>query len=288
MKRPQFNHRRILVLCILLLLVVALLPAPWAGRVAAHPRHIVAVAISPIRSPLTSLSQSLRGRDDLDMDLGTAEDLDRNYAELLAERRRLEAELRRAQDLIAQLSELRQLPLQRVASEPADVSGSSVGAGGAALTLNRGTRHGLAAGMVVVRGGHLVGRVTYAGRQLAQARLVTSPGTQLLVRISPPRPDQTPREHQTLIEAKEGGQFVGRADAGDPVEPGDLAHLADPGWPPFVQGMIVGKVTTVQQDPQTPFLRNRVVVEPIIDLRHVRQVLVLKPDLAAGMTGADR
>ena len=94
--------------------------------------------------------------------------------------------------------------------------------------------------------------------------------------VIPPTPDVPGREMLALLKPA-GGGFEATTDVSDPVREGDLAHLSDDSWPGHARGLVVGKVTAIERDPDDPELRRRVTVIPVKALAYLDRVVVLVP-----------
>lgn len=193
--------------------------------------------------------------------------------------RALETALAEAQELIAMLTQSREmLQLEGVQLVPARVSGFSGDPVRPVLTIDRGTFSGVHDGAAVVSGFNLVGRVAKAYAGSADVELITAAGTKLQVRILPPRTDDVPRELVEQLELEEDGRwFEVQVEIDAAVEVGDLAHLIDERWPPAARGYVVGQVKRVAPDPANPHLFKELVIEPLPPLADLTRVTVLIP-----------
>jgi cell shape-determining protein MreC len=278
MKRPWLNQRRALAITAALLLVSSMLPARWANWLSHRPRALVHAVVVPITDPLHKLSTTVRSDPQIRLELGDQAQLEANYQSLLQYARQLEGELADAREQIAQLSQIRQhLGLGRTGSVPASVTGWPSATH--SLILNRGRRHDLTEGLVVAEGFNLVGRLSHVSAVNATVRLVTAPGTHMLVRILPAEPGPAQRELRVQLQVEaDGRSFFARTDVDAPVRAGDLAHLADPeNWPAEAQGLVVGRVESVDPDPRDPLLRRKVVVRPLRTMTNLTRVVVIVP-----------
>jgi hypothetical protein len=71
---------------------------------------------------------------------------------------------------------------------------------------------------------------------------------------------------------------IGAEAGGEPnVRVGDLAHLADEGWPDQAEGFVVGRVAKVEPWPSDPLLFRRVLVKPITPPRGLSEIVLLMP-----------
>lgn len=293
MNRRPVTHRRALTAAIILLAFLSFVRLDTAAAVARFPRGLLTTVTGFLTQPLHQIASSVRGPEEED-DLPQREELQQNNEHWLQYNRRLEDELRRARQVIAELTLLREsrvIDLKDVPLLPAGVTASRGGAT-PALTINAGDRDGLRIGLAVAAGADLVGRVTWTGPNTASVGLITAPGTLLDVRILPDAVGPPVRQTVLQIEPVAGEElFTGVAAASDPIELGDLAHLrladndltTDNRWPDEAAGMVVGKVVAVEPDPSDPTLRRIVRIEPRVSLEHLTRVFVLVPGVEIGV-----
>ncbi len=265
---------------VVVLLVCSMLPARWARVVSSQPRHLLAAAMAPMDHVLKPLADKLRRPPELAVELGNREEYERAQQQIVE----LQFKLRQATQLIAELSQVKeQLRLTGVQLRTATVTSWSGDRLHPTLLINRGTRHGVAVGMVVVRGYQLVGRVVDVGPVTATVRLITAPQTHLIASMIPPVVGSAPREVMAQLRVgKDGLTLEADTNAEDPVLVGDLAHLSDESWPVEAVGFVVGKVTRIDNHPDDPLLRRKVVVEPVRSLAHLGQVTLIVPATAGG------
>lgn len=286
MRHPLLTQRRVLFLAVIpLLLVGSFLPPAIARVTSDKPRDLVRMLHTPVTQALKRVGDSIRSPDDLKVDLGPEREMEQNYRELLRYARQLEDDLRRSQAMVANLTQMRQgLGMRATRLLPAVVTAPPTGPASPTLTIDRGTREGIAPGQVVAAadGFNLAGLITDAGPLTASVQLITKPGTRLDVRILPPTPGASPREVFTQLQLNDKGQFEAVLGADRPVNKGDLAHLSDDHWPAEARGFVVGTVIAVQSLPQDPLVYRRVIVQPVRSLAHLKDVIVLVPAPVVG------
>ena len=289
MKKKLLRPQQLLLILTLLLLIASMLPSKWAMSLSRQPRHFINAAIRPVTHPLKMVSDHLRRPTDLQA-IGVQQTLLRQQYEVALQTiRQLEWQLDEARQEIAALSQAREyLGLRGVQLYPASVVAWSGGASQPSLTINRGSNHGLRVGLVAASGFNLVGRLSSVGPVTSTVRLVTSPETQLTVKIVPPSPDSPAR--QLLVQAISTGQdnlFMAQTDVTDPVEVGDLAHLADDNWPGEAAGLVLGKVVKVESDPDDPILRRLTYIQPIRSFAYLSRVVIEVPADGQALPGQD-
>lgn len=132
------------------------------------------------------------------------------------------------------------------------------------MRLNKGERHGVAAGDPVVEGGEiLVGRIADppggAWSMVVPAEHRAS-GT-LRARLS--SSDEPSAEATLVLLEPTGDGWRAETDEGL-AKPGGTVRLDDPAWPASAQGLLLGRVSAVRRIDQRPLLAE-IVVEPAWD-----------------------
>ncbi len=169
---------------------------------------------------------------------------------------------------VAELTEL--LDLRRSLEAPtlaALVIGNGVSNFEWTITIDRGTRDGVAAGMPVVASAGLVGHVVRAGPVSSDVQLIIDPDSRVAAR---------------LVTSRETGLLEGQGDADlrmtlvDPStevradEPVETAGYQGGRYPP---GILIGEVSRVVEDPTA--LEKQVTVRPAVDFSTIEFVLVV-------------
>ncbi len=144
------------------------------------------------------------------------------------------------------------------------------------LKVNMGSRRGVTVGLPVMDGPRLVGKVERVSAMNAWVRLITAPGVKV---------DAIITDAMTPIDQLLRGQFVGcQLDAAGPdrfvstiaknkpVRVGQYLRLIDRNWPDAAQGLLLGRIEKVEDDPDAPLLRRRIVVETFKSLRYLDRV----------------
>lgn len=109
------------------------------------------------------------------------------------------------------------------------------------ILINRGARDGIAAGMPVVTGQGLVGRVIRVSADAAQVLLITSPNSFVSARVQSSRAEGT-------VEGDISGPLEMRfIPLGSAVAPGDVALTSGLGGN-FPADLIIGQVTAVRDE----------------------------------------
>lgn len=213
-------------------------------------QRAVSAVVTPVGDVLGALPRIGRDRAD--------------NARLRDEVARLEAQLRQTGEdrrRVAQLDALlRVVDAGGYATVPAQVVGATSGLGFEQLvTVDAGSRDGIKAGMTVINGRGLVGRVTTVGPFTATVLLVTDRGFSAGARLEGDR---------TLgVVSGDGGSGLTLEirDAATPVRTGDRVVTVGPqGGSTFVGGVPVGEVVTVAPTPGA--LTRTAVLKPYADL----------------------
>lgn len=278
----RLTQRRLLFLTLLLLLISSqLAPAP-SRLLWAFPRHALTALLGLLSLPLKTFADSLRRPTPPALDRGDPTLLQRNYDALLTYCRRLESELARTRQELDRLRQLRQQPRWRTVDFiSADVLAWSPDSPHPTLFINVGRRHGLDLGMIVTDEAvvSLLGRIASLGPSSATVELITSPRRRLEVKFKPSTPTSFSLEPPTFgIQADRTGlRFFLTAKLDAPVQPGWLAHLEDPAWPPEAQGLVVGFVQAVHPLETDPLRFLRVEVLPLHHPARLGRVMVVVP-----------
>lgn len=286
--RRRVTPNRLLLFLVALLLLSSLSRLNIATAIAAPPRQLLMFFLHPATRPIHAIS-TLGVSEPMTTDLAERTQLAEENRQLLTDVAKMEDQLRRAQQRIADLANLRQNPtLQLKRLRLIDDAAVTSWRGGATpvLTINRGSAHGVAEGLVVSVGANLVGRVGNVTATGATVSLINTPGSLLDVRIVPPRPDPARRPVTTQCQPVRGGDaFWAEGAQGDSVAAGDLALLrlaetvlaTQSRWPDEAAGLIVGQVVRVEDHPEDPKLRTRIIIEPLRPLKALTRVVVLAP-----------
>ncbi len=311
MRRRHLTPRRLLTLLIAALLFTSLVKLETAAAIAGPPRRLLMWLLSPLQQPVHAFSNWARGEEGSPIPAGDVNQLQQLNQQLAQRVAQLEDEIRVARQRIAELAAVRSDWAQQLRKVQLIDAGVTAWQGGAAptLTINRGSSHGLAPGQAVTSGASLVGRVSSVGAGTATVSLINQPGQLLDVRLKAPRaeavggagatgasgapgtgsaaaisPGAGGREVRLQLEAEKGKEILTAVAArGDPIQPGDLAHLrlaegvaaTDSRWPDEAAGFVVGQVVRTEDDPNDPKLRIRVIVQPLRELRRLTRVMVL-------------
>ncbi len=281
---PRFlTQRRALFLLIVLAIISAMLPPDAARAVSSWPRARLGDMVSFVAMPVHAVFSSLRRPEPLGVERGPAGQLQQNYDALLRYNAWLAEELRRTRaELGLYRVASRQMRLEGIRLEQADVTAWAGNRSRQTLTISAGSLKGIRPGLVVTDPSSftLVGRVTQVGSTSATVELVTSPGNRLEVRFLPSTPVALAREAILSIQAdRKGTEFTAIAKADTPVAEGYLAHLVDTKsvWPQEARGFVVGKVTAVEPLSSDPLMYRTVTVTPIAPPATLSRVLVLVP-----------
>jgi len=275
MARPRGANRRRFVLALVLLTSVTLItldtrngrsgPLGAVGR-AAH------TIVSPIEGAVSSVTRPIGDWWSGMIDSGSIKKENRRLRQQLAE---LQGEQRRFDDALQQnsnfrrLLELQQNFLDTAKPIAARVIDRDPGNFESTLTIDRGTKDGIAEGMPVVAPGGVVGHVIEVWRNGAKVRVLTDPESAIAVR---------PITHPVtgIAQGREGSDeiFVDDFGAHAPVRKGDqvvTANIANSVYPPDLP---VGTVTGV--DEQSAGLGLSASIKPYVNVNELQFVEVLR------------
>ncbi|MDP8991780.1 MAG: rod shape-determining protein MreC [Actinomycetota bacterium] len=137
------------------------------------------------------------------------------------------------------------------------------------VEINRGRDAGVAAGMPVVTGAGLAGRVVDVSQSRATVMLISDPASSVGVRFA--------TSGEVGVTAGRGPRSLLRVDNVDPgarVPPGEPVVTSGLKLSMFPPGIPVGRVKTAKAVPGA--MQQDVAVEPIVDLRRLDLVKVLQ------------
>ena len=154
--------------------------------------------------------------------------------------------------------------------EDATVIGKNSSSSHSTLTLNKGSLHGIAEGMVVIAGQGLVGRVTEVGLNTSEVLCITDISSSIGALV----------ERSAMIGIVEGYyenecRFLyttGFADASD-VEVGDIIITSGSGSI-YPYGLKIGTVTSVSLDDASRSII--AVIKSAVDIQEVNRVMIIK------------
>lgn len=276
MKKALLSQKRVIAALSVILFVTSLLPARFVQPVTSTPHDVVMAILTPLCAPLNALAGAIRSPADLTVMSGSDEQLQRELLAMHALLEQTRDELAETREQLRKITLMQsQHPLRGVALMPAKVIDGTPG--NQRLTINQGTRDGVAVGMAVTDGGNLVGRISRTGAASADILPIVAAGTRLAVSIWP-MSDADVRPTVASIRADgDGCTFLGQVSDRAPVKVGDLAHLDDDGWPAEVQRFVVGMVVAVGKDQDDPALRNSIRIQTVRSFERMRSVEVVMP-----------
>lgn len=276
MPKSALTFRRGLVAAVIVLMVLSLLPHRFTGY-ATIVRSVTVSTLSLLAQPLHAVASSLRRYEERPV-LGEQEQLSQRIQSLEAEVMALRERERQLVRTVEELEGLRRRLGETYEYRVASVIGRS---SDNTLQLNIGTRQGVRVGMAVVERASIVGRISQVGPTSSTLSLITAPDTLIEV-VAVPATLRGPvlpedRRGRLLLQPARANLMVAlEVDAQLPVEAGDYARLLDERWPRAVQGMIVGQVIGVEDDPDDPLLK-LVGVRPMTSLPDLDEVTVIVP-----------
>lgn len=186
----------------------------------------------------------------------------------VAEQAKVDALQQQLQQLQMMASEQFHIPVRLLVARVAVRSSVPLGT----VTLSRGSNHGVHEGAVAAYNAvQLLGRVTEVSGLQSVLLPLANESTGLLDAVVIPRDRRDislskAARVQLLPDGK--GVLRGDVDRATIVNEGDLVQLLDDNWPQSAQGMVVGRVESVEAKESEP-LRNTITVRPQY---HVSQV----------------
>ncbi|QDU33222.1 Cell shape-determining protein MreC [Poriferisphaera corsica] len=287
MSLKSHNSQRALVLVAVALLVSSMLPPSIAGKVTYVPQTMLSMALTPITAIFHGLSLSVRPQKKLDVpNISSFDQLQAEYSEATFYIRRLEIE---NQQLRMENQLLRNAPSSNQGAEgitlvKARTTSTSNDKINPSITISKGQNQGLSAGNVAIYAGNLIGVIHQISPLTAEVRLINSQSVQLPVIVSSHNESDAARlSKEYLLERNPDDNyqtFYASIEVEAPVQIGDWAHLSDQRniyWPSEAKGAIVGQVIEIIPDPNKPFLLNRMIIQPRIELSRLREVDIVIP-----------
>lgn len=224
--------------------------------------------IAPFQKFAVNTSKGIRGLWSGYVDLRGVrrenEQLRRQLTELRFERARIEQDAQQGRRLQALLDFKQQFIHKTVAAQ---VIGASGAANSRVIYIDRGEKHGIAAGMAVITPDGIVGKVTRADGRTSQVLLVNDPQSGAGVMIE--------RLRLNGILKGTGNYYpeMQNVMADEKIEVGDEV-ITTGGDRVFPRGLPVGKVKSFYPDrDKDPFLTIK--IEPAVQLGRLEEVLVV-------------
>jgi rod shape-determining protein MreC len=275
--RRESRRRPILALAVVTSLALITLDNGGNGAIASL-RHTARDVVAPLQGVVEDafdpVSDVFDGATKIDA-------LERENARLRARISNLEGKLSRERgiaDEYEQLARLLDIPdIEDVTGVVARVIGGPAGNFERTITLNKGTRQGIVAGMPIVVGDSLVGKVTDASRTRSVVTLIDNPGLGVGVRTEKSR-------ERAVTEGRSGDKllrltFIGNPRA--PIEVGELVYTVGVEGAAYPPGLAVARVVKI--DRRRGELDPDIFVEPLVDLDKILFVKALRwPPRASG------
>lgn len=280
----------LMILSVTLLLILSVLPIralSWLGAFGT----LTQIVVTPIRHPFAIISRWLAPpttkRDD-DAIRSISDDLEHTrqlYLRTQDENQRLRSTIQELQRGIALNPEL------AVQQLSASVTGSNADLASSILHVRAGEKHGVTINTVATAPGlQLLGRVVQVSARACQVQPITSKSAGPL-RARVMLDDDSGSGLDCLLAPSGDGTLRGPVEDSRGGEPavGMAVRLADSDrWPASAQLLLVGKVESVDADPNQP-LRKVVVVRPTLKLDRVSEVVLrISPEAAEIEPSSDK
>lgn len=277
--RRESRRRPIIALIVITCLALITLDHNGNGVIGSV-RHNAQDAIAPVQNlvdnafdPVTNVFDGVTKVDGLESE----------NARLRSRVARLEGQLSRdrgVSDEYSQLVRLLDIPdVEDVTGVVARVVRGPAGNFERTITINKGTSQGIVAGMPIVAGDGLVGKVTDASRTQATVTLIDSPGLGVGVRTEKSR-------EQAVTQGRSGERllrlgFIDNPRA--PIEVGELLFTAGTERAAYPADIPVARVVRIDRDRGD--LDPDVFVEPLVDLDKLIYVKALRMPQSEANTG---
>lgn len=277
------ESRRRPIIALIVITCLALITLDHSGNgVIGTVRHTARDAISPVQGVVDDAFHPVSNVFD---GVTKVDGLEKDNAKLRAQVAQLEGKLSRERGVgeeYAQLARLLDIPdVEDVTGVVARVIRGPAGNFERTLTINKGTSQGIVAGMPIVAGDGLVGKVTDASRTEATVTLIDSPGLGVGVRTEKSR-------EQAVTQGRSGEKllrlgFIDNPRA--PIEEGELVFTAGVQGAAYPPDIPVARVVKI--DRNRGELDPDILVEPLVDLDKLIYVKALRwPPHDSGTTSS--
>ena len=286
MSRRRSRRRSVLVLLVLSAVTLITLDQRGNTNAIQSLRDGANDAIAPVQSAVDGVFEPIT---DWWAGVTEASSLKRENARLERELAEATTAARRATPLELENQELRNLAgltsvadLDRITTE---IVAGTPGNFGSTVQLNKGSEAGIAVGMPVVAGTGLAGRITSVSAKRATVLLLTDPDSQVGVRF-------TTNEALGLAQGRAASAMLTLSILLDPGAPnveidipeGEVVVTAGLENGAFPAGLPVGRVDSAVTTGRD--LDPRVLVEPLVNVSHLRFLDVLVWPVAGSEPGA--
>lgn len=278
--RRESRRRPIIALIVITCLALITLDGNDNGVIGSI-RHTARDAVAPVQGLVDDAFDPVANVFD---GVTKVDGLESENAQLRSRVARLEGKLSRERgvgDEYSQLARLLDIPdVEDVTGVVARVIRGPAGNFERAITINKGTSQGIVAGMPIVAGDGLVGKVTDASRTQATVTLIDSPGLGVGVRTEKSR-------EQAVTQGRSGDRllrlgFIDNPRA--PIEVGELLFTAGSDGAAYPADVPVARVVRIDRDRGD--LDPDVFVEPLVDLDKLIYVKALRmPQSAVSSDG---
>ena len=229
---------------------------------------------SRIQSAFTSAANGVRN---FVTRWGNYDQLQEDYQALSLENQQLSLELASAQEAILEnerLTALLEAQDRYEALDPiyAKVIAREPGQWFQTFSINRGTSDGVSAGMAVVNGDGLIGRVYEAGMNYAKVICIIDARSAVACMVQRTR-DNGIMRGETLADSAQAECYVYYLPNVNSITPGDtvITSGTDSLYP---KGLTIGVVTAVRLDAGSD--GSYAIVTPSVDFQHIEEVFVLR------------
>ena len=268
--RRESRRRPIIALIVITCLALITLDGRGNGIIGSV-RHTAQDAIAPVQGLVADAFDPVTNVFD---GVTKVDGLERDNAELRSRVAKLEGQLSRdrgVSDEYSQLVQLLDIPdVEDVTGVVARVIRGPAGNFERTITINKGTAQGIVAGMPIVAGDGLVGKVSDASRSQATVTLIDNPGLGVGVRTEKSR-------EQAVTQGRSGERllrlgFINNPRA--PIEVGELLFTAGSEGTAYPADVPVARVVKIDRDRGA--LDPDVFVEPLVNLDQLIYVKALR------------
>lgn len=290
MASPLLSSQRLLLAIAAALTLNSQLPASVGGLAGKVLKPVVDFATLPLRGPVYNLALNLSETPETSIHTGTPQSLEElrdAYAMARVEIDRLQQEYDELKQQLELIEGVRNIDAPDTRPLTAKVTGYANPGPRQVLTLNRGSRQGIRAGMTVVYKTVLVGRVVEpVGPSSADVEVVTSHDGGLQVRIRQDGYAEPFDNIRVRPSETDNKYFVAEVPKDSPIRTGAVVVLADAVNYSDARGRLLGIVEhKIDYTPDPELLDQLLIRAALLDTPYRQEVAVLLPATPDSDTG---
>jgi hypothetical protein len=280
MPTPLLTSQRLLLAAAALLVINSQLPMPAAGWAGRWLKTATDLAVLPLQATIYHTAVAFAGEDEAPVafDPASPEQLRSALAEALVEVDRLQQRVNELERRLYLIQRVEELDDDRTRPLSAKVVGVTDTGPRTVLTLDRGSRQGVAPNQTVVYHATVVGRVLApVDPNSCEVELITAHDTRLQVRVQP-RGSDLKYDNIRVARRDDGQAFLAEVAHDSPIGKDADVLLADSVHYADARGRLLGVVEYVTEYTPDPVLLKQLVIRPaVLDVPYFTEVVVLVP-----------